>query len=134
VQDQLILDRTKRISPHKVDHHVDRQPQLYDRLSRIELTSKRLNYNGLRVRTKSLKHYIHLPDYLLVADLDKALAAKRDMERRVVISNVGKKEQETIDKPKGSAGNGFTLIDEMELQDKRQTYLNIQVSLYICLI
>ena len=133
MQDQLILDRTKRISPHKVDHHVDRQPQLYDRLSRIELTSKRLNYNGLRVCTKSLKH-IHLPDYLLVADLDKALTAKCDMERCVAISSVGKKEQETIDKPKGSAGNGFTLIDEMELQDKRQTYLNIQVSLYICLI
>ncbi|KIM58944.1 hypothetical protein SCLCIDRAFT_27650 [Scleroderma citrinum Foug A] len=62
----------------------------------------------------------------LKADLDKALAAKRDMECHVAISSVGKNEQDTIDKPKGSAGNGFALIDEMELQDKRQTYLNIQ--------
>ena len=56
------------------------------------------------------------------------------MEHRVAISGVGKKEQETIDKPKGSAGNGFVLIDEMELQDKRQMYLNIQVCATICLI
>ena len=56
------------------------------------------------------------------------------MEHCVAISGVGKKEQETIDKPKGSAGNGFVLIDEMELQDKRQTYLNIQVCVDICLI
>lgn len=70
---------------------------------------------------------LHSLAWLSVADLDKALTAKRDMERRVAISGVGRKEQETIDKPKGSAGNGFVLIDEMELQDKRQTYLNIQV-------
>jgi len=49
------------------------------------------------------------------------------MERRVAIGSDSKKGQESIDKPKGSAGNGFVLIDEMELQDKRQTYLNIQV-------
>ena len=62
-----------------------------------------------------------------VADLDKALAAKRDMECRVAIGSDSKKGQESIDKPKGSVGNGFVLIEEMELQNKRQTYLNIQV-------
>ena len=46
----------------------------------------------------------------------------------------GKNEQDTIDKPKGSAGNGFVLINKMELQDKRQTYLNIQVCVNIHLI
>jgi len=50
VWDQLILDQTKRICLDKDDHCMDKQPWLYDRHSRIELMSKRLNYNGLRVR------------------------------------------------------------------------------------
>ena len=71
---------------------------------------------------------------LFVVDLERAHAAKKVLEQRVATAHAtGGMAENTIEKPKGSPGDpDFSLINVMELQDDKLSYLAIQVCNEVC--